>query len=134
MSDARRAFAESGLDPAEIARRVEEVLAEPLYWFPVRHHSPTVARLLKAALLSRRPKLVLIEGPSEANDLITHIIDSRTEPRVGGVRMIGLGALGYDARPAFNRPTAGKLRKVGMDILVCTPEKLAESMAQIIRG
>ncbi len=52
----------------------------------------------------------------------------------GGIRMIGLGALGYDARPAYNKPTAAKLRKVGMDILVCTPEKLAESMAEIIRG
>jgi hypothetical protein len=52
----------------------------------------------------------------------------------GGVRMIGLGALGYDARPAFNRATAGKLRKVGMDILACTPETLAEGMARIIRG
>jgi len=51
-----------------------------------------------------------------------------------GVRMIGLGALGYDCRPAYNKPTAAKLRKVGMDILVCTPEKLAECMAQIIRG
>jgi hypothetical protein len=48
--------------------------------------------------------------------------------------MIGLGALGYDARPAYNRATAGKLRKVGMDILCCTPENLAECMAQIIRG
>jgi Mg-chelatase subunit ChlD len=52
----------------------------------------------------------------------------------GGVRLIGLGALGYDVRPAFNRATAGKLRKVGMDILACTPEKLAECMARIIRG
>ena len=52
----------------------------------------------------------------------------------GGLRMIGLGALGYDARPAYNKLTAAKLRKVGMDILVCTPEKLAESMAEIIRG
>jgi uncharacterized protein with von Willebrand factor type A (vWA) domain len=52
----------------------------------------------------------------------------------GGVRMIGLGALGYDARPSYNKDTAGKCRKVGMDILVCTPEKLAECMAQIIRG
>ncbi|HKB01800.1 MAG TPA: VWA domain-containing protein [Gemmataceae bacterium] len=52
----------------------------------------------------------------------------------GGVRMIGLGALGYDARPAYYKATAGKLRKVGMDILVCTPEKLAEAMAEIIRG
>jgi Mg-chelatase subunit ChlD len=52
----------------------------------------------------------------------------------GGLRMIGLGALGYDARPSYNKATAGKLRKVGMDILVCTPEKLAECMAEIIRG
>lgn len=51
-----------------------------------------------------------------------------------GVRMIGLGALGYDARPEYNKTTAGKLRKAGMDILVCTPEKLAECMAEIIRG
>lgn len=48
--------------------------------------------------------------------------------------MIGLGALGYDCRPAYTRATAGKLRKAGMDILVCTPEKLAECMAQIICG
>ena len=51
-----------------------------------------------------------------------------------GIRMIGLGALGYDARPAYNRSLAKKLKKVGMDILVCTPEKLAECMAQIIRA
>ena len=51
-----------------------------------------------------------------------------------GIRMIGLGALGYDAGPPTTSGTAGKLRKVGMDILVCTPEKLAECMAQIIRG
>jgi Family of unknown function (DUF5682) len=82
MTDARRAVAESGLDPAEIARTVDRVLAEPLYWFPVRHHSPTVARLLRAALLARRPKLVLIEGPGEANDLIRHVVDPRTEPPV----------------------------------------------------
>jgi Mg-chelatase subunit ChlD len=50
------------------------------------------------------------------------------------VRMIGLGALGYDAQPQFNRSTAKKLRKVGMDILICTPEKLAECMGQIISG
>jgi Mg-chelatase subunit ChlD len=50
------------------------------------------------------------------------------------VRMIGLGALGYDARPQYNKQTAGKLRKVGMDILVCTPDRLAECMGEIIRG
>lgn len=51
-----------------------------------------------------------------------------------GIRMIGLGALGFDARPSYNKVTAGKLRKSGMDILVCTPEKLAQCMAEIIRG
>lgn len=50
-----------------------------------------------------------------------------------GIRLIGLCALGYDARPAYNKTTAGKLRKAGMDI-VCTPEKLTECMARIIRG
>ncbi|HZU35082.1 MAG TPA: hypothetical protein VFA18_04195 [Gemmataceae bacterium] len=50
-----------------------------------------------------------------------------------GIRMIGLGALGSNARPEYNKTTAGKLRKVGMDVLVCTPETLAECMAQMIR-
>ncbi len=50
------------------------------------------------------------------------------------IRMVGLGALGYDARPEYNKALAKKLRKVGMDVLVCTPEKLAECMAQILRG
>ena len=50
------------------------------------------------------------------------------------VRLVGLGALGYDAQPQYNRQTAGKLRKEGMDILVCTPERLAESMGKIIAG
>ena len=50
------------------------------------------------------------------------------------VRMIGLGALSYNARPEFNKTTAAKCRKVGMDILSCTPEKLADAMAHIIRG
>lgn len=75
--------------------------------------------------------------------LITDFYEGRAESDLvvqtrlmadGGLRMIGLGALGYDARPSYNKATAGKLRKVGMDILVCTPEKLAECMAEIIRG
>jgi len=80
-----------------------------------------------------RTILVLItdfyEGGPE-NDLV----DVTRALAESGVRMIGLGALGYDARPFYNRHTAKKLRKVGMDILVCTPEKLADCMAEIIRG
>ncbi|HEY8747465.1 MAG TPA: VWA domain-containing protein [Tepidisphaeraceae bacterium] len=75
--------------------------------------------------------------------LITDFYEGRAEKELvhqvkemaqAGIRMIGLGALGYDARPEYNRTTAGKCRKVGMDILSCTPEKLAEATAHIIRG
>ncbi len=69
------------------------------------------------------------EGRDE-RDLIKQTKDMASS----GIRMVGLGALGYDARPEYNKPLAKKLRKVGMDVLVCTPEKLAECMAQIIRG
>lgn len=79
---ANRLAADAGLDPGEIKRRVEAVMADPLYWFPVRHHSPTVSRHLQAALRVRRPKVVFIEGPSEANDLVRHVVDPKTEPPV----------------------------------------------------
>ena len=41
------------LDPDEVARRVAAVLHDPLYWFPVRHHSHNVARHLAVALRER---------------------------------------------------------------------------------
>lgn len=69
------------------------------------------------------------EGRAES-DLVAQV-RSMSE---AGVRMVGLGALGYDARPQIHRATANKCRKVGMDVLVCTPERLAESMAHILRG
>ncbi len=72
----------AGLDPATVARQVDAVLADPLYWFPVRHHSHTVARHLANALRSRKPKLVFIEGPCEANALVPFVVDSKTEPPV----------------------------------------------------
>jgi Mg-chelatase subunit ChlD len=69
------------------------------------------------------------EGRAES-DLVKQV----KEMAQSGVRMIGLGALGYDARPEYNKTTAAKCRKVGMDVLSCTPEKLADAMAHIIRG
>src|SRR4029077_4826552 len=62
--------------------RVESVLAEELFWFPVRHHSPVAARFLESALRERRPKLIFIEGPSEANDLVEHVVHAKTKPPV----------------------------------------------------
>jgi Mg-chelatase subunit ChlD len=92
--------------------------------------------LMYASGLVRQPQRTIVV-------LITDFYEGRAESDLVaqtrlmadcGLRMIGLGALGYDARPSYNKATAGKLRKVGMDILVCTPEKLAECMAVIIRG
>jgi Mg-chelatase subunit ChlD len=92
--------------------------------------------LIYANGLVRQPQRTIVV-------LITDFFEGRAESDLvaqtrlmadGGVRMVGLGALGYDARPSYNKATAGKLRKVGMDILVCTPEKLAECMGEIIRG
>ncbi|MCP4657275.1 MAG: VWA domain-containing protein [bacterium] len=69
------------------------------------------------------------EGGSEVD-----LVRETQEMAEAGVRMIGLGALGYDARPDYNKSLARRLRKSGMDILVCTPETLAESIARIIRA
>jgi hypothetical protein len=74
--------AATALDADAIRARTEAVLAEPLYWFPVRHHSPAVARALETAILDRRPEVIFIEGPHEANDLIPHIVDEKTKPPI----------------------------------------------------
>ena len=86
--------------------------------------------------LAREPARTIVvlitdfyEGRDE-RDLVKQV----GEMSQSGIRTIGLGALGYDARPTYNKSTAKKCRKAGMDILVCTPEKLAECMAEIIRG
>ncbi len=96
-----------------------------------------ITRAMKyAAQLVREPSRTIVvcitdfyEGRPE-RDLVHQV----REMAQAGIRMIGLGALGYDARPEYNKTTASKCRKAGMDILSCTPEKLAEAMAHMIRG
>jgi len=87
-----------------------------------------------AQQLVREPKrtiLVTISDFYEGRD-VRDLVDQTRVLANSGVRMVGIGALGYDARPDYCKSTAKKLRKVGMDILACTPEKLAECMGQII--
>lgn len=67
---------------APIEAAVKRVLADDLYWFPVRHHSPAAARHVHAAIIERKPKVVFIEGPPEANELVKHLVDSKTKPPV----------------------------------------------------
>jgi Mg-chelatase subunit ChlD len=80
-----------------------------------------------------RTILVLISDFYEGRDERDLLAEVRLLAEAG-VRLVGLGALGYDARPSYNRTTARKLRQEGMDVLVCPPERLAECMEEIIRG
>ncbi len=70
------------LDVEALQKGVDAILADPLYWFPVRHHSPAVARHLAAAIRARKPKVLFLEGPSEAAAMIPFITDGKTKPPV----------------------------------------------------
>lgn len=44
-----------------------------LVFFPVRHHSPTAARLVRERIFALRPRAVLIEGPADFNDRLDEL-------------------------------------------------------------
>lgn len=71
-----------GLDPEAVRAEVESVLREELHWLPVRHHSPSAARVVEHAIRKRRPRVVFIEGPAECTPLVRFVTDSRTRPPV----------------------------------------------------
>ncbi|HSN25139.1 MAG TPA: DUF5682 family protein [Kofleriaceae bacterium] len=70
------------LEIEQVQADTERVLADELYWFPVRHHSPAAARHVRAAIRARKPKLVMIEGPADASELIRHVVDAKTKPPI----------------------------------------------------
>jgi hypothetical protein len=77
MIDPARAEAES-----RVAEMVARAIADPMFWVPVRHHSPTVARLVEHEIARRKPKIVFLEGPAEAQAMVPHVIDRATKPPV----------------------------------------------------
>jgi hypothetical protein len=72
----------ASLDIDALVSRVDRVLGEELYWFPVRHHSPTIARHIAECILRRKPKVIFIEGPHEAQEMIDFLVDAKTKPPV----------------------------------------------------
>jgi hypothetical protein len=48
--------------------------AEPVVFFPVRHHSPACARLVSALIHELRPAAVLIEGPADFNPRMDELL------------------------------------------------------------
>ncbi|MEX0716414.1 MAG: DUF5682 family protein [Planctomycetaceae bacterium] len=77
-----RVAARLPLDADALAAQTDAALADDPYWFPVRHHSPAAARHLAAVIRERKPRIVFIEGPAEANDLVEFVVDGETRPPV----------------------------------------------------
>lgn len=77
--DAARSAA---IDLDALIARVDNILAGDIYWLPVRHHSPAIAAQVEACIRERKPKVVFIEGPHEAQAMIEFLIDSKTRPPV----------------------------------------------------
>ena len=48
-------------------------LNAPVVLFPVRHHSPTAARLVRELILRLRPGAVLVEGPADFNGRMSEL-------------------------------------------------------------
>src|SRR5882757_3037390 len=57
-------------------------MASALHIFGIRHHGPGSARRLLEALGELRPSVVLIEGPSDASDLLPMLADAAMAPPV----------------------------------------------------
>ncbi|WP_367133673.1 DUF5682 family protein [Saccharothrix sp. HUAS TT1] len=51
----------------------EQPLPERVVLLGIRHHGPGSARMVASALAAVRPEVVLIEGPPEADALLTHV-------------------------------------------------------------
>jgi len=89
-----------------------------------------------AASLIREPArtiMLLITDFYEGGNA-TKLVRDIGELAESGVRCVGIGALGPEAQSQYDKAMAQRCRKVGMDILSCTPERLSEAMAEIIRG
>ncbi len=69
-----------GIDPVAVEQKVLAVKQASLKFIPVRHHSPSSARLVKRAITEWKPKLVLIEGPTDTDSLIPFIVDNGSVP------------------------------------------------------
>ena len=54
--------------------------SEYVHIFGVRHHSPAAAMHLLNFLQEVKPKLILIEGPSDFNELIKDLMSKKIKP------------------------------------------------------
>lgn len=122
VSEVLDAAHRAAVDVDALVKRVDGVLAEKLYWFPVRHHSPTIARQLVRCIEQRKPKIIFIEGPHEAQEMIEFVVDAKTRPPV---------AIYSSFREPAPEPGAPPVRhSVWYPIVSYSPEYVAMSMAR----
>ncbi len=57
-------------------------MSAPVYYFGIRHHGPGCARSLEAALDELKPETVLIEGPTDASELLPLLGEKEMIPPV----------------------------------------------------
>jgi hypothetical protein len=65
-----------------VKAKAQAVLSDQIYWFGIRHHSPASARFVREAILARKPKVIFLEAPSDAQTMLQHIIDTQTKPPI----------------------------------------------------
>ena len=69
--------------PADPRELVDQLLSdERILWLGVKHYSVAAAVQVERALRAARPAAVLVEGPSDATDLIPHLVHPDTVPPV----------------------------------------------------
>lgn len=65
------------LDRSSFQSLFESLVSDDIIYFPIRHHSPACSWHLKHILEEYRPEVILIEGPSDLDQLIPFITDPR---------------------------------------------------------
>lgn len=69
----------AGRDARELLEEAMEAIRRcPVAFFPVRHHSPACAHHLQRLIRERRPRAVLVEGPSDMTPLVPHMLHPET--------------------------------------------------------
>jgi hypothetical protein len=69
-------------EAAAVTAAAEAALRDDIYWFGVRHHSPAAARFVREAMLARKPKVIFLEAPADAQAMVAHIVDAQTKPPI----------------------------------------------------
>lgn len=63
-----------------VRQKTQKILDEPLYWFPIRHHSPFTAYHVEQAIRDRHPEIVFMEAAENTQHMIEYITESTSKP------------------------------------------------------